>query len=118
MTVARRFIAGSGSTRGLRPGGTPEYCRSCAQTQGNEREPRLYRVRTVEDDDEEDSDDAKRIQSPAYFRSSLRDHHPKIGRSLLRTSEPEKNGKSIRKKTASFTTLAQLNASAGTVIAQ
>jgi hypothetical protein len=25
MTVARRFIAGSGTTQGLRPGGTPEY---------------------------------------------------------------------------------------------
>jgi hypothetical protein len=29
MTVARRFIAGSDSTSGPRPGGTPEYRRSC-----------------------------------------------------------------------------------------
>ena len=28
MTVARRFIAGSGTTWGLRPGGTPEYRRA------------------------------------------------------------------------------------------
>ena len=28
MTVARRFIAGSGTTWGLRPGGTPEYHRA------------------------------------------------------------------------------------------
>ena len=30
MTVARRFIAGSGSTSGPCPGGTPEYRRSCS----------------------------------------------------------------------------------------
>jgi hypothetical protein len=29
MTVVRRFIAGSGTTRGPRPGGTPEYRRPC-----------------------------------------------------------------------------------------
>ena len=28
MTVARRFIAGSRTTWGLRPGGTPEYRRA------------------------------------------------------------------------------------------
>ena len=28
MTVARRFIAGSGTTSGRRPGGTPEYRRA------------------------------------------------------------------------------------------
>jgi hypothetical protein len=41
MTVARRFIAGSGTTSRLHPGGTPEYRRAI--------NPKILRLRFVID---------------------------------------------------------------------
>ena len=70
MTVARRFIAGSGTTWGLRPGGTPEYRRAIKRMYQPWAKPNFDRPSGTRSNLNTSTGD----KSPAYFLVVLPGH--------------------------------------------